>query len=167
MPKPRKERRVDALPKVAYFKPQGVPLNGMEIVALAVEEYEAIRLADLEGLNHDAAAVRMDVSRPTFTRLLAEAHRKLADAIVHGKAVRIEGGTYAIRANRFVCPTCETAWEGESEEKVHACPRCGGDAIHASEHGRGRGNGRGRRRRGKRMNVKPPPPSKGENDAKT
>ena len=80
------------MPRVRYFKPQGVPLAELSEVVLAEDELEAIRLADLEGLYHDEAAKRMGVSRPTFGRIIEGARRKTAEAITSGKAMRIEGG---------------------------------------------------------------------------
>ena len=59
---------------------------------MTLDEFEAMRLGDLDGLHHEEAAKQMSVSRPTFSRIMDSAHRKLADAIVHGKALRIEGG---------------------------------------------------------------------------
>jgi predicted DNA-binding protein (UPF0251 family) len=69
-----------------------VPLRALEQVGLTVDELEAIRLADLEGLYQEAAAEQMNVSRQTFGRILEAAHRKVADALVNGKALSIEGG---------------------------------------------------------------------------
>ncbi len=80
------------MPRVRYFKPQGVPLAELEEVVLAEDEIEAIRLADFEGLYHDEAARRMGVSRPTFGRIIEGARKKTAEAITSGKAMRIEGG---------------------------------------------------------------------------
>lgn len=74
------------------FKPAGVPLRELEEIAMTLDEFEALRLADLDGLHQEPAARQMNVSRPTFSRVLDAARRKLADALVHGKALRIEGG---------------------------------------------------------------------------
>lgn len=92
MPRPRHCRRVAMLPHAAYYKPRGVPLSMLQCIELAVDELEAIRLADLEGLYQEEAAQRMNVSRQTFGRILDAAHGKVADALVHGKALSIEGG---------------------------------------------------------------------------
>ena len=92
MPRPRHCRRVAKLPHVAYYKPRGVPLSMLQCIELAVDELEAIRPADLEGLYQEEAAQRMNVSRQTFGRILEAAHKKVADALVHGKALSIEGG---------------------------------------------------------------------------
>jgi len=92
VPRPRQCRRVAQLPAATYYKPRGVPLRALEQVGLTVDELEAIRLADLEGLYQEAAAEKMNVSRQTFGRILEAAHGKVADALVHGKALSIEGG---------------------------------------------------------------------------
>jgi predicted DNA-binding protein (UPF0251 family) len=96
MPRPRLCRRVKFLPETTYFKPAGIPLRKLEEVVLTVDEFEAIRLKDLEGLEQEKAAERMKISQPTFFRLLDSARRKIADAVVKGKAIKIEGGSYKI-----------------------------------------------------------------------
>ncbi len=90
------ERMVMGLPPVRFFKPQGMPLRMLEIVNLTVDECEAIRLADLEGLEQEEGGKKMGVSRQTFARVLKSARNKIADALVSGKAIRIEGGNYAL-----------------------------------------------------------------------
>jgi len=81
---------------MTYFKPAGIRLVDLEETVLAIDEFEAVRLKDLEGLEQEAAARRMAVSQPTFHRILASARAKIADAIVNGKAIRIEGGIYQV-----------------------------------------------------------------------
>ncbi len=98
MPRPQKCRQVSNLPNVIFFKPAGIPMTRLEEVSLTVDEYEAMRWADTENLQHDAAALRMGISRPTFTRTLTRAHRKVAAALVYGKALRINGGNYQLNA---------------------------------------------------------------------
>jgi predicted DNA-binding protein (UPF0251 family) len=92
MPRPRHCRRVAHLPQVTFYKPQGVPLSILQHIALTVDELEAIRLADLQGLYQEQAAEKMNVSRQTFGRIIESAHKKIADALVNGKALSIEGG---------------------------------------------------------------------------
>ncbi len=92
MPRPRHCRRVAHLPQVTFYKPQGVPLSILQRIALTVDELEAIRLADLQGLYQEQAAEQMNVSRQTFGRIIESAHKKIADALVNGKALSIEGG---------------------------------------------------------------------------
>ena len=94
MPRPRRCRRVGVLPEVAYFKPAGIRLVDLKETVLTVDEFEALRLKDLEGLDQSDAAKKMGISQPTFNRLLSSARKKTAEAIVKGKAIRIEGGVY-------------------------------------------------------------------------
>ena len=91
MPRPRQCRYVATTPSVTYFKPRGIPMTALEEVCLGVEELEALRLADLEGLTGSEAACRMRVSRHTFGRTLAAARRTVALALVTGRALRIVG----------------------------------------------------------------------------
>lgn len=92
MVRPQISRRVTGKPTIEYFKPQGVPLAELEEIGLTLDGLEALRLADIEGLYHDAAAERMGVSRPTFGRILVQARRAVATAVTEGKALRIQGG---------------------------------------------------------------------------
>ncbi|MFA7257626.1 MAG: DUF134 domain-containing protein [Kiritimatiellales bacterium] len=96
MPRPPIERRIGHCAPVTYFKPQGIPLRLLEAVDLAVDELEAIRLADLEGLYQEQAAEQMGVSRQTFGLIIARAHKKVADALTQGKAIRVEGAGIAM-----------------------------------------------------------------------
>ncbi|MBW1708626.1 MAG: DUF134 domain-containing protein [Deltaproteobacteria bacterium] len=97
MPRPRKWRRVQAQPKVTYFKPGGVPARNLGEVVLPVEGLEALRLADLDKVDHEDAAVEMGISRPTFSRVLSAARSAVAEALVQGLAIRIEGGDFFIQ----------------------------------------------------------------------
>jgi len=87
---------VDAEPDITYFKPRGIPLTELKEVELTVEEFEAMRLNDLGEHEQKAVAKRMGVSQPTLHRLLLSARKKVSDAIVNGKAIKIHGGTYSI-----------------------------------------------------------------------
>ena len=89
MPRPKIHRNITHTPGVLYFKPQGVPLRMLEEVVLLRDELEALKLHDVEGLDQTESAQRMGVSQPTFGRVLDSAYKKIADAIVHGKAIRI------------------------------------------------------------------------------
>lgn len=97
MPRPISERRIGRALSHGYFKPAGIPARELEEVILGFDEAEALRLADLEGLYHEAAARKMGVSRQTFGRIIEEARRKVADVIIHGKALRLEGGEIIMR----------------------------------------------------------------------
>lgn len=104
MPRPKQERQVALSPEVTYFKPRGVPLIHLEEVRLSVEELEALRLADLEGLSQAESAASMGVSRHTFGRVLAAARRNTALALVNGRALRIEGGHWVMNeASPSIC----------------------------------------------------------------
>lgn len=150
MGRPKLCRRVRFSPNVTYFKPQGIPLRQLEEVILPVDEYEAVRLKDLEGLQQEECAKKMNISQPTFHRLILSARKKIADAIVNGKAIKIEGGAYKMVQPRFgggreragrmgrgmgfggpamtcICPGC-----GYQEQNVRGvpcaskkCPKCG------------------------------------------
>ena len=100
MPRPRRFRRVRFRPEVTYFKPRGVPMRSLEETVLTVDEFEAVRLVDLEGMDQEQAARKMGISQPTINRLLKSARKSMADAIVKGKAIRIEGGRYRITGRR-------------------------------------------------------------------
>ena len=91
MPRPPKPRTVCHSPDVCYFKPRGVPLCNLEEVVLGLDETEALRLADLEGHSQQEVSEQMGVSRATVGRMLESAHKKVAEALVRGKALRIDG----------------------------------------------------------------------------
>ncbi|MBN1837010.1 MAG: DUF134 domain-containing protein, partial [Spirochaetales bacterium] len=129
MAKPKKDRRVESPPAVVYFKPQGIPMVQLSQVVLHVDEYEAIRLVDREKLDQEQAAERMEVSRATCARILESAHHKIAEALVQGKAIRIEGGSFILGVNRYRCLDCGAVWEQElspehQPDSPVACPRC-------------------------------------------
>lgn len=92
MPRPRNFRNVVNKPDCTYFKPAGVPMRILEQVELGFDELEAVRLTCLEGMYQAEAAEKMNISRQTLGRILESAHKKIADALVNGKAVKIEGG---------------------------------------------------------------------------
>lgn len=93
MARPQKPRTVsDELP-ASYFKPQGIPLMSLSEIVLTLDGHEALRLVDVEGLDQQEAARRMNVSRSTLSRILGEARRTTATAITRGLALRIEGGS--------------------------------------------------------------------------
>ncbi len=101
------------MPQVTYYKPRGVPLAALQCVELTVDELEAIRLADFEHLYQEEAAQRMNVSRQTFGRILDAAHAKVADALVHGKALSIAGGPIEISPGPGTPPAQEPpGWHG-------------------------------------------------------
>ena len=100
MPRPFCCRRIAGSPGASVFIPVGIPVVELEEVVMTLDEFEALRLADLEGHYQEQAAKEMNVSRTTFSRIIDSAHRKVADALVHGKALRIEGGPVKVEGRR-------------------------------------------------------------------
>ena len=147
MPRPPKPRLVEFLPNVTYFKPAGVPMAALDEVCLGVDELEALRLKDLEGLDQEECARRMNLAQSTFQRLLTSAREKLTRGIVEGKAIRIEGGPYQLVSRTFVCPKCGRRWRHEAAgpatapetappEPPPSCPSCGSRGLHPRRPGR-------------------------------
>jgi predicted DNA-binding protein (UPF0251 family) len=126
MPRPPKFRRVTQTPGFTYFKPQGIPMSLLDEVVLTVDEFEALRLADLQAHSHEEAATKMKISRATFGRIIEKARQTLVEAIVNGKAIRIEGGNYRKgKMCEFQCRSCNRRWQFSAvaaEQKD--CPRC-------------------------------------------
>ncbi len=148
-------RRVQFIPQVTFFKPAGILLANLQEVCLSIEEAEAIRLKDLEGLEHEECAREMNISRTTFARVLDSARRKIATALLNGKAIRIEGGNFEMAVRRFRCLN-NHEWDVPFEAMINMppqfCPTCNTPSIMPlwpPGLGWGRG-GRGRRYRGGR-----------------
>jgi len=139
MGRPKNCRRVRFLPESTYFKPRGIPLSVLEEIILTVDECEAIRLADFEGLYQEQAAEKMAVSRQTFGRIIESAHKKVAEALVKGKALKIEGGEIEMAETRkFTCSDCQHAWElPYGTGRPLGCPSCKSDNIHRAVEDRG------------------------------
>ena len=147
MPRPRRRRRVRFWPDVTFFKPMGVKKSYLEESILTVDEFEAIRLKDLEDLDQQEAAKKMNISQPTFHRLITSARKKIADAIVKGKAIKIEGGVYRMvgfgrgqggrgrmggplaagPGGTCVCPSCKHEVPHQVGVPCYQvkCPKCG------------------------------------------
>ncbi len=154
MARPKNCRRIGAMPESDYFKPRGIPLSFLEEVTLTVDEFEAMRLADMDGLYQEQAAKKMNVSRPTFGRIIESAHKKIAEALVKGKALKIEGGDYSMAAmQKFKCFACRHIWElPYGTGRPESCPACKSQDIRRADSGRGCGSEPGRclRRNGPR-----------------
>ena len=97
MSRPKINRFIQIEPGVTYFKPRGIPLVELDEVALSIDEFEALRLHDVKNLTEEKACKKMKVSRTTFHRILVSAQKKVSDALIHGKAIRIEGGSYKLK----------------------------------------------------------------------
>ncbi len=150
MPRPPVERTVGGVPEFTLFKPAGVPARELERLQLAVDELEAIRLVDLEGLSHEQAAAVMGVSRQTVGRVLEHGRAQVAEALVTGKAILIGGGQYRVEPRRFCCSSCGAAWSESSEGPSAECPVCASQRVgtcwHSAGHEGAAPGGRGRRR---------------------
>jgi predicted DNA-binding protein (UPF0251 family) len=154
MPRPFKCRSIALEPGATYFKPRGTPMTELAEVVLALDEFEAVRLADLEGLYQEEAAARMKVSRQTFGNIIHAARAKIAEAIVCGKALKIEGGVFKMEKMRgFVCDGCRYEWSVPfGTGRSAGCPKCrssdirrvpcGTGASHESRSGRSSSAGR-------------------------
>ena len=146
MPRPHKCCLIAAPPTVSAFKPAGVPGRDLESIELGLDELEALRLADLEGLYHDAAAERMGISRPTFGRLLECARHKVACALLQSKMLLFTGGPVLMRGMRtFECAGCGARFgEPHGTGRPRGCPKCQSQNFcrAAEEHGSGGGSSR-------------------------
>ena len=130
MPRPFCHRRIAGQPAVSIFKPVGIPMTALDDVVMTLDEFEAIRLADLEHHYHERAAEQMNVSRPTFSRIIESAHAKVADAIVHGKALRIEGGPVQVDAGpRRCCRLHDDAAPAREHQQLHHHKPCPPKAV--------------------------------------
>jgi len=149
MPRPNKPRRVRHNPAVTYFKPHGIPLRQLQSIELGLDEVEALRLADLEEMSHEAVGERMEVSRATVGRILARARAKVAKALTQGLAICIETGVTPADEREMVMPDHDrTGPQGQGPRSGRAMGRCGGPGREENEQpgrgpGRGRGNGQG------------------------
>ncbi|SDM30961.1 DUF134 domain-containing protein [Halarsenatibacter silvermanii] len=125
MVRPRKDRKIENIPESKFYKPAGVPNHRLENVSLLLEEVEALRLKDKEGLNQEEAAERMEVSRPTFQRILAEARKKVTEALIEGKSLKFEGGNYKYQPRCGQCgrKLSEKAGEGPQQGRK-ICSDC-------------------------------------------
>ena len=139
MPRPQKDRIVGQPPIYTEFKPAGVRRKALDTVILTIDEYEAIRLTDLLNMEHAQAAEEMEISRPTFTRLIEQARSKLAQFLVEGKHLSIGGGNIHFRGNVYKCKNCCHVFEADINKILTHCPACGSDQITdlASEFGHG------------------------------
>ncbi len=150
MPRPPEKRRVQSPPPCAFFKPAGIRAVALEEVRLTVDEYEVLRLIDYEGAYQEQAAQAMGVSRQTVGRIAESARRKVADALVNAKALRIEGGAYFTGGGRgFACKACKHRWDSPlGSACADVCPECGGQDVRRTDESmarKGRPGCRGKR----------------------
>jgi predicted DNA-binding protein (UPF0251 family) len=122
MGRPKKCRWVETEPGVTFFKPRGIPLRSLQQIVITVDELEAMRLADFLEMTQEEVAQRLQVSRPTVTRMLSRAHRAVADALVHGKAICIQGGDYIVGQPCEHCGQWSRVESGHQATEGCTCP---------------------------------------------
>ncbi len=135
MARPIKWRKIENIPTVPYFVPSENDIDEIPGNILKLEELEAVRLKDLEGLEQEECAAKMEVSRPTFQRILISAREKITDSLVNGKTLKIEGGNFTRNICPVKCADCGKEWP-ESFEKLdiikngeYVCPSCGSNHV--------------------------------------
>lgn len=135
MARPTKWRKIENIPAIPYFIPSENNCSEFSENILKLEELEAIRLKDLEGLEQGECAARMEVSRPTFQRILLSAREKVADSLINGRIIHIEGGNFTRNICAVRCIECGKEWN-ESYEKLediksgnYTCPKCGSENL--------------------------------------
>ncbi|MCB9503722.1 MAG: DUF134 domain-containing protein [Deferribacteres bacterium] len=125
MRKPYRKRRIEEPPSFQHFKPCGIPRRQLKTISMSIDEYEALRLADYQGLNHAQAAEKMAISRPTFTRLIEKTRHKIATAIIDGMELTIGGGNIEFANTFHRCRDCGNERLGPAHRKKPDCPACG------------------------------------------
>ena len=144
MARPTKWRKIENIPTVPYFVPSDKDIPDIDKNILKLEELEAIRLKDLEGLEQEECAAKMEVSRPTFQRILISAREKVADSLINGKIILIEGGNFTLNICPVKCSNCHKEWM-ESYENLEAiksgeyiCPDCGSHHVSCGQNCKGK-----------------------------
>jgi uncharacterized protein len=125
MVRPKKIRLVGYQPEVTYFKPRAVPLSELDEVEISIDELETLRLANLEKLSQEEAAGRMNIHQSTFQRILSKAREKVTDAIVNGKAIKINGGEYKMQGRGRM-----GGQKAGGPGGICVCPKCGNEEQH-------------------------------------
>ncbi|MCK5824042.1 MAG: DUF134 domain-containing protein [Ichthyobacteriaceae bacterium] len=124
MARPKNSRIVSIPPLFNEFKPSGIKRSELQEVNLSIDEYESIRLADSIGLSHLEASEEMDISRSTFSRLIEGARRKMAEFVVKGKVLKIEGGNIHFDNNIIKCHSCGYMIKTSISDHISECPEC-------------------------------------------
>jgi len=126
---PYRKRLVQLPPRFKNFKPSGIPRKSISHIILTFDEYEAIRLADYNGEEHLQASEMMKISRPTFTRLIEKARRKLATAIIEGLELVIEGGHVDVLNELYLCNNCSREQAHRMTDPKKKCFNCGSSDL--------------------------------------
>ena len=129
MPRPKRHRRLQNPPVGYGFRPLRKNLDEDQGIQLLFEEYESLRLADYEGQAQEEAALRMNVSRPTFTRIYEAARKKMAQALVENIILHVAGGNVEFEHEWFRCMTCDTTFRETKANRGNRCPVCQSEDI--------------------------------------
>jgi predicted DNA-binding protein (UPF0251 family) len=130
MPRPKQNRKISNPPLMQGFKPFGIPRKMLKKDTLLYDEYEAIRLLDYKGLHQEQAVEQMNVSRPTLTRIYEQARKTIAQALVEGKMINIEGGNVQFDREWFRCRRCYKLIGGiENHIRCRDCKTFGNDEL--------------------------------------
>jgi len=129
MPRRKKNRIVCNPPLYTEFKPVGIRSRQLARTVLTLDEYEAVRLADGLRMSHADAAEEMEISRSTFTRLIEQARRKVADFLTTGKLLCVSGGNIHFRRNIIRCLNCGHMFNTELSSSPAECPSCGSETL--------------------------------------
>jgi predicted DNA-binding protein (UPF0251 family) len=124
MARPQDNRIVHEPPLFSEFKPIGIRGQDLKQIVLTLDEFEAFRLADQLGFSHAMAADEMEISRSTFSRLIEKARKKIAEFIIHGRMLTIEGGSVHFRVNIIQCQECKHLFKMNFEQVISECPAC-------------------------------------------
>lgn len=135
----KKQKMVMSPPIFSLFKPAGVKSGELERLSLSLDEFESIRLADYLQMDHADAAIEMEISRSTFSRLIEKARKKMALLLIEGKELCIEGGNVHFRKNRIRCISCGYIFNSSMETSYEDCPECGSTDIQNLARGFGHG----------------------------
>lgn len=135
-PRPFRLRKISNPPMISGLKPYGKKAGAdpVQSIFLNLEEYEAVRLCDYANLNHYQASIAMDVSRPTLTRIYSKARQKIAEALVLGKQLIIEGGKIYFDSEWYTCRKCGCYFNNpEKQDEIKSCPLCRGTEFQSFE----------------------------------
>ncbi len=124
MARPIKCRRVEFLPSITSFIPVEDDNRGLNAINLKVEELEAMRLKDIEGLNQQECADEMGVSRQTFQNIIDSGRKKVTQALIEGRGINIKGGNYVFTHCQFKCKNCNRTYEVNFIRDRDTCPTC-------------------------------------------
>lgn len=124
MTRPKNNRLIHQPPVFTEFKPSGIKGRDLDSITLSIDEFEAIRLADLLHYTHEDAANEMNISRSTFSRLVDKAREKMAEMLINGKRIVIDGGNIHFKKNIMKCQNCGHLFETNIITDIKKCPNC-------------------------------------------